>query len=98
MDNDKKVRLSEILAQLHKELIQAQSKGEHSPLKLETENVEFELQMAKTKKIGGGVGVKFWIFDGDAPQATAQKPKLKLQLVESDENSPASEDEGVKSD
>ena len=80
-----KIPLSEILAQLRKELVQAQWEGEDSNLKFLIEDIEIELQIATTKGADGGGGVQFWVYNANAKvsaaEANTQKLKLKLKPI-----------------
>ena len=83
-----KIPLSEMLAQLRKDLLQTQEEGKGSDLKFQIEDIEIELQLATTKEAGVGGGVKFWVFNADAKidtaEAKTQKLKLKLKPVGTD--------------
>ena len=87
-----KIPLSEMLAQLRKDLLQTQEEGKGSDLKFLIEDIEIELQVVTTKEAGGGGGVKFWVYDANAKvnasEAKTQKLKLKLKVVGADGKSP----------
>ena len=88
-----KIPLSEMLAELRKQLLEAQEVGKDAPLKFVIEDVELEVQLATTKGVDGGVGVKFWVYNADAKveasDVKTQKLKLQLRVVGSDGRSPA---------
>jgi len=80
-----KIPLSEMLAQLRKDLLQTQEEGKGSDLKFQIEDIEIELQLATTKEAGVGGGVKFWVYNANAKvsasEANTQKLKLKLKPI-----------------
>lgn len=71
------IELSEVLGQLRKELLTAQSKIQGSDLKFEVIDIEVELQVVTTKS--GGGGVKF-IVEAAGNMSKAQTQKLKFKL------------------
>lgn len=77
-----KIPLSETLAELRKELLEAQWEGQGSDLKFLIEDIEIELQVVTTKGGKGGGGVKFWVYNAEAEVNTshAKTQKLKLKL------------------
>ena len=83
------IPLSEMLAELRKELLEAKWEGQSSDLKFLIEDIEIELQIVTTKGGKGGGGVKFWVYNAEAEvnasQAQTQKLKLKLKPVGRDE-------------
>lgn len=85
-----KIPLSEMLAELRKELLKAQ--GEEEALKFRIEDIEIELQVGTTKEGQGKGSVKFWVYNAEAgvaaSQAKTQKLKLKLKPVHSDHDKP----------
>jgi hypothetical protein len=80
-----KIPLSEMLAELRKELLLTKWAGLASDLKFQIEDIEIELQIATTKAEGAGAGIKFWVLNADAKtdssEAKTQKLKLKLKPV-----------------
>ena len=78
-----KIPLSEMLAELRKELLEAKLEGQGSDLKFLIEDIEIELQIATTKEAGVDGGVKFWVYNAEAKvdisEARTQKLKLKLK-------------------
>ena len=96
-----KIPLSEMLAQLRKELVQAQWEGEDSNLKFLIEDIEIELQIATTKGADGGGGVQFWVYNAEAQvdvsEAKPQTLKCKLKPVEMDENPTKLSDQNKRS-
>ena len=80
-----KIPLSEMLAELRKELLEAKWEGQSSDLKFLIEDIEIELQIVTTKGGKGGGGVKFWVYNAEAEvnasQAKTQKLKLRLKPV-----------------
>ncbi|MCB1777223.1 MAG: hypothetical protein KDI50_07295 [Candidatus Competibacteraceae bacterium] len=74
------IELSEVVDQLRKELLTAQSKIRGSDLKFEVIDIEVELQVVTTKS--GGGGVKFVVeAAGSISKAQTQKLKFKLKPV-----------------
>jgi hypothetical protein len=92
MDRENRIPLSEMLAELRKELLRAQDEGGDSALKFQIEDIEIELHVATTKGAGGGVGVKFWVYNADAKanvsEAKTQRLKLKLKPVNAADDTP----------
>ena len=77
------IELSEVVDQLRKELLAAQSKIQGSDLKFEVLDIEVELQVVTTKVVGGGF--KFYVeVAGSTSKAQTQKLKFKLKPVGSD--------------
>jgi hypothetical protein len=77
-----RIPLSDLIAELRRELAMAQATGESSGLKLLVEEAEVELQVVVTHEENGGLGVKFWVLNADikdrASDAATQRVKLKL--------------------
>lgn len=88
-----KIPLSEMLAELRKQLLEAQDLGKDAPLKFLIEDVELEVQLATTRGADGSVGVKFWVYNADAKvkasDVKTQTLKLQLKVVGRDGKSPA---------
>jgi hypothetical protein len=86
------IPLAGMLAELRKELLQAQEEGEDSALKFQIEDIEIELQVTATQAGEGGVGIKFWVLSADAKgkaaEAKTQKLKLKLKPVHAEDRTP----------
>ncbi len=82
------IPLSDLIAQLRRELALAQAQGEDLEPKLLVEEVEIELQVVVTHEDGAGLGVKFWVLNADikdkASDATTQRIKLKLKPTDAD--------------
>lgn len=85
MDKKNGIPLSGMLAELRKELLQAQETSKGSDLKFRIDDIEIELQVATTQEGEGGVGIKFWVISADAKgkvaEARTQTLKLKLKPV-----------------
>jgi hypothetical protein len=78
-----KIPLSEMLAELREELLEAQVQGEEQALKFRIEDIEIELQVGTTREGKGKGSVKFWVYNAEAgvgaSQAKTQRLKLKLK-------------------
>jgi hypothetical protein len=87
-----RIPLSEMLAELRKELLKAQQGGKDAPLRFVIEDVEIEVQIGTTKEAGGGGGVSFWVYNADAKISVedlrTQKLTLKLKVVGPDGKAP----------
>jgi predicted ATP-dependent Lon-type protease len=85
-----RIPLSDLIAELRKELTTAKAQGEGQDLKLQVEEAEVELQVVVTQEEGMGGGVKFWVLNFDANEkstnATTQKIKLKLKPLDAEDN------------
>lgn len=86
------IRLTELIAELRRELAEAQAQGQGQPLRLRVEEAEIELQVVLTRERGTDAGVKFWVLNADLKDkysdATTQKIKLKLKpTTDGDRNS-----------
>lgn len=83
MSQDTRIRLSDLIDNLRKELIVAQWKGEGESIKFLVEEVELEVEVTAAKKTGGEVGLEFWVVntkaEGEVSKETVQKLKLKLK-------------------
>ena len=89
------IELSEVVDQLRKELLAAQSKIQGSDLKFEVLDIEVELQVVTTKS--GGGGVKFFVeAAGSISKAQTQKLKFKLKPVDHEGKSPHIAAQGTK--
>ena len=80
---DSRIPLSDLIADLRRELAEAQAKGQGREPRLRVEEAEIELQVAVTREGGGKTGVKFWVINAEAQgklaNATTQKIRLKLK-------------------
>jgi hypothetical protein len=80
---DAPILLSELIAELRRELAEAQVKGQGLQPRLRIEEAEIELQVVITREDNTGIGVKFWVLNADMKDkradATTQKVKLKLK-------------------
>src|SRR5262245_55591826 len=80
--------LSELLAELRRELAEAQVQGQGLQPRLRIEEAEIELQVVITREDNAGIGVKFWVLNADlkdkSADATTQKLKLKLKPIDAD--------------
>lgn len=83
---ESRIPLSDLIAELRKELTTTKSQGEGHDLKLQVEEAEVELQVVVTQEEGMGGGVKFWVLNAEANEksanATTQKIKLKLKPLD----------------
>ena len=61
-----KIPLSEMVAELRRELLKAQEEGKDAALRFLIEDVELEVQVGTTKEADGGGGVKFWVYNAEA--------------------------------
>jgi hypothetical protein len=77
------IQLSELIAELRRELATAQAQGQGHDIQLKVEEAAIELQVVVTREGGVGAGVKFWVFNAEAKDkltdATTQKITLKLK-------------------
>lgn len=82
MKENDKIPLARMLGQLRQELLNARAEGESSDLKFQIEDIEIELQIGTTQEAGGGVGVKFWVYNADAKvnHSAVNTQRLKLKL------------------
>jgi Trypsin-co-occurring domain 2 len=80
---DEPILLSELIAELRRELAKAQAQGQGLQPRLRIEEAEIELQVVITREDNAGIGVKFWVLNADIKDkradATTQKIKLKLK-------------------
>jgi hypothetical protein len=80
---DEPILLSDLIAELRRELAVAQIKGQGLHPRLRIEEAEIELQVVITREDSDGIGVKFWVLNADMKDkradATTQKIKLKLK-------------------
>ncbi len=80
---DAPILLSELIAELRRELAEAQVQGQGLQPQLRIEEAEIELQVVITREDNAGIGVKFWVLNADVKDkradATTQKIKLKLK-------------------
>ena len=82
------IGLAEMIDALRQELLDAQEKAKHSLIMFEVENIDLELKVnvTRTTKVDGGLGVKFWVVnvDSNGEQAntvsTLQTIKLSLSV------------------
>jgi hypothetical protein len=85
---DAPILLSELIAELRRELAEAQVKGQGLQPRLRIEEAEIELQVVITREDNTGIGVKFWVLNADLKDksidATTQKIKLKLKPSDAD--------------
>jgi hypothetical protein len=82
------ILLSELIAELRRELAEAQVQGQGLHPRLRIEEAEIELQVVITREDSAGIGVKFWVLNADLKDkgidATTQKIKLKLKPSDAD--------------
>ncbi|MFM8442233.1 MAG: trypco2 family protein [Methylococcus sp.] len=83
MSQDTRIRLSDLIDNLRKELIVAQRKGEGADLKFGVEEVELEVEVTSTKKGAAEAGVEFWVVtskvEGEISNEIVHTIKLKLK-------------------
>jgi hypothetical protein len=88
------LELSKVLADLRDELIQAQTAGEGSKLRIFIDDIEVELQVAVTAEGNAKAGFKVLTFDakaeGKGTSSVTQKLRLKLRITAKVANSPVS--------
>lgn len=81
--NEKHIPLSDLLARLREELLEAQEEGKDSALKLEVQEIEAELHVTATQEGSGRAGIKLWVLNAEAggndTAVTTQRLKLKLK-------------------
>lgn len=81
--DESRIPMSDLIAELRRELVAAETEGEGSKLKFLVEEAEIELQVVATQEEGVGVGVKFWVLNADlkdnVSDAVTQRVKLKLK-------------------
>ena len=87
------LELSQVLADLRHQLIQAQLAGKDSDLHFLMEDIDLELQIVATAEAGGKAGFKILTFgsaeaEGKGSSATTQKLHLKLKIVDKHGNTP----------
>lgn len=77
------IRLTELIAELRRELAEAQAQGQGQSPRLLIEEAEIEVQVVLTREQGTDAGVKFWVFNADLKDKTSdaitQKIKVKLK-------------------
>jgi hypothetical protein len=82
------ILLSELIAELRRELAETQVQGQGLHPRLRIEEGEIELQVVITRDYSTGIGVKFWVLNADVKDqgidATTQKIKLKLNPSDAD--------------
>jgi hypothetical protein len=82
------LELSEVLAELRHQLIQAQLAGEGSDLRFLIDDIEVDLQVVVTAEGRAKAGFKVLTFGAEAEAkgsgATTQKLHLKLKIVDKD--------------
>ena len=61
MSDAQKVPLSELIAELRSELVEAQKEGTGKKLRFKIEEIEIELKVGITKEVEAGGKVKFWV-------------------------------------
>ena len=80
-----KIRLSELLVELRRELVDAQQQATQEKLKFKIEDIELELRVGATKTGEVKGGVKFWVYNAEAKGAISgeamQTIRLKLTPV-----------------
>jgi hypothetical protein len=85
------MKLSDVLASLRDELVTAQRGGEGKDLRFLIDDIEVELQLAVTDEGKAKAGFKVWTLGAEAGvkvvDATTQKLRLKLKIVDKEGNS-----------
>lgn len=83
---DSLITLSELIADLRSELAKAQRDGQEQLPRLRVQETELELQMVVGKEVGGGGGVKFWVYNAEAKgtlsDQTIQTIRIKLKPLD----------------
>ena len=83
MSDQQRIYLSELVAELRNELLEAQKEGVGKELRFQVEEVEIELKVGVTKDVKGKTGVKFWVYnaelEGGAKQQDLQRVLLKFK-------------------
>ena len=77
------IELSELIVELRRELLEAQTEGEKQDLKFHVEEIDVELQIAVSKEVEGKGGVKFWVVcsaEAGAKLASETTQTLRLKL------------------
>jgi len=87
------LELSQVLADLRDELVEAQKLGEGSNLRFQIDDIEVELQVVATAEGKAKAGFKVLTFgsaeaEAKGSSATTQKLHLKLKIVGKDGKSP----------
>lgn len=89
-DENKPIGLAEMIDSLRQELLEAQVKASGSAIVFEVENIDLELKVnvERTTKVGGGVGIKFWVVNadtkGEQADTTSTVQTIKLSLSAKD--------------
>ena len=83
MKDDNRIGLAQLIGDLRKELIKAQSEGNAGEIRFLLEEVELEVTVTSAKKASGEAGVEFWVVstkaEGEMSTQAVQKLKLKLK-------------------
>ncbi|MGE3536190.1 MAG: trypco2 family protein [Candidatus Tectimicrobiota bacterium] len=83
------IRLTELIAELRRELAEAQTQGQGLSPRLRIDEAEIELQVVLSRENNAGAGVKFWVLNAELKDkysdATTQKIKLKLKPTTDDD-------------
>ena len=87
------LELSQVLADLRDELVEAQKLGEESNLRFQIDDIEVELQVVATVDGKAKAGFKVLTFgsaeaEAKGSSATTQKLHLKLKIVDKEGKSP----------
>lgn len=80
---ESRIPLSTLIAELRRELAEAQQQGQGQFPRLRVDEAEIEVQVVITRGNKDGMGVKFWVFNAEMKNedsdAVTQKIKLKLK-------------------
>ncbi len=83
MSDTQKIPLSELIAELRSELVEAQKEGTGKKLRFKIEEIEIELKVGITKEVEAGGKVKFWVYEagikGDVKEQDLQRICLKIK-------------------
>ncbi|MEU3553935.1 trypco2 family protein [Streptomyces fragilis] len=79
---DDAVELSQMIAQLRRELSRAMAEGEGADLRFEAEQIELEVSVGVERSREPGAQLKFWVFEvgASARRATALTQRINLTL------------------
>jgi hypothetical protein len=82
--------LSDVLASLRENLEKAHEAGKNSNVRFLMDEIQIELNLTTSGKVGADGGIKFWVMNFTAKAETtdsrAQKITLKMKMVDKDGN------------
>lgn len=81
--SDERIPLAEIIGELRSELFEAAKEGKGHPVRFRVDEAEVELEVAVSKEVKAGGGVKFWVYNTDVEGklASKQTQRIRLKLV-----------------